>query len=409
MKNFTLFAGISCVALALAFPGQASQTDPVRNISSYALDKEAAGYVPDYDAYPVIANYASLVAATYEQALIDAKDLQSAIQVLLDNPTNDTLNAARNSWINARTSYLQTEAFRFYEGPIDFVDDKAGTEGPEGRLNAWPMNEGFIDYVEGNPDAGIINDLSIEITAESIREYDQVEDESDVTTGYHAIEFLLWGQDLNGASAGNRPVSDYIAGSEKTDRRRLYLKTVTEMLVKDLDGLVTAWNTSYPDSYAAKFKSFSDREALGRILTSLATLSEFELALERIATGLDSGDQEDEQSCFSDNTRNDMIYDQRGIRNVYFGAYGDVAGPGLDSLVARLAPDLNTKMIAALNRTDGAMAKLDHPYDTILASEADSRARQEAEAVITALQAQSDVIKDIGKLLGVRVVVPTGG
>ncbi len=409
MRKISLFMSASCIALAAVSLADASQTDPVRNISSYALDKESAGYVPEYDAYPVIANYAHLVAATYQQALMDAKDLQLAIDALLEKPSEETMNAARNAWINARTSYLQTEAFRFYEGPIDFVDEKAGTEGPEGRLNAWPMNEGFIDYVDGNPDAGIINDTSIEITADLIREKDQVEDEADVTTGYHAIEFLLWGQDMSNAGPGNRPYTDYLAGKGNNDRRRLYLKTVTEMLVTDLDGLVTAWDVSYPDSYAVKFKEYSDREALGRILTSLATLSEFELALERIATGLDSGDQEDEQSCFSDNTLNDVIYDQRGIRNVYFGSYGNVSGPGIDSLVGRLAPDLNSRMIAALNRTDAAIANLNYPYDTILASAPNSRAREEAEAVISALQAQSDVLKDIGKLLGVKVIVPTGG
>jgi putative iron-regulated protein len=181
------------------------------------------------------------------------------------------------------------------------------------------------------------------------------------------------------------------------------------MLIDDLDSLVVAWNTNNPDSYAAKFKDFSDQEALGRILTSLATLSEFELAAERVATGLDSGDQEDEQSCFSDNTLNDIIFDQRGIRNVYFGNYGKVSGMGIDSLVASLAPSLDTKMIAALNHTDETISQLNYPYDSILASDASSPARAEAEAVIKALQAQSDVMKEIGMLLGVKVVVPTGG
>lgn len=409
MKKISLYAGISCIALALASASHASQTDPIRNISSYALDKDAAGYIPEYDAYPVIANYASLVAENYTQSLLDAKDLQAAIGDLLNNPSENTLNAARNAWLNARTSYLQTEAFRFYEGPIDFVDEKTGKEGPEGRLNAWPLNEGFIDYVEGNPNAGIINDTSIEITAESIRDKDQVEDEADVTTGFHAIEFLLWGQDMDPTAPGNRPYTDFVAGKGNNDRRRLYLQTITEILVADLDWLATAWNASNPDSYAAKFKRYSDREALGRILTSLATLSEFELALERIATSLDSGDQEDEQSCFSDNTLNDIIFDQRGIRNVYFGSYGSVNGAGLNDLVGDLAPDLNDRMITALNQADAAISSLNFPFDSILASTQESRARAEAESVITALQAQSDVIKDIGKLLGVKVVVPTGG
>lgn len=387
----------------------ASQTDPVRDIESYTLDKDVAGYIPSYSASAVINNYAALVLATYEQSHKGAKDMQSAIAALLENPSQNTLNTARNSWLNARVSYLQTEAFRFYEGPIDFVDDDTGAEGPEGRLNAWPLNEAFIDYVEGNAKSGLINDMSFEVTAETIRAKDQVEDESDATTGFHAIEFLLWGQDLNSTSAGNRSWSDYVIGNYNNDRRRLYLQTVTDMLVEDLGTLVDAWSAGDPDNYASTFKAMDDKEALGRILTSLATLSEFELAAERLATGLDSGDQEDEQSCFSDNTLNDFIYDQRGIRNVYFGSYGKVSGAGLSSLVADLAPALNVKMIAALNNVDDAMVKMPYPYDAILISPDGSSERIAAEAVIVALYSQSDVLKEIGKLLGVKVVVPVDG
>jgi hypothetical protein len=65
-------------------------------------------------------------------------------------------------------------------------------------------------------------------------------------------------------------------------------------------------------------------------------------------------------------------------------------------------------MIAALNTTDDRLSKLRYPYDATLASDSGSAARAEAEAVITALQDQSDVLKEIGKLLGVRVVVPVG-
>ena len=65
--------------------------------------------------------------------------------------------------------------------------------------------------------------------------------ESNVATGYHAIEFLLWGQDLNGHGdgAGNRPASDFATGAACTggncDRRGAYLRAATELLVSHLD------------------------------------------------------------------------------------------------------------------------------------------------------------------------------
>ncbi|MEH6545357.1 MAG: imelysin family protein [Sneathiella sp.] len=409
MNNYLYGTAFSVLLFTLAPGAQASQTDPVRNIESYALGDKIAGYVPSYSALAVKNNYAVLVLETYTQAHKDSQVMQKTIAAFLANPSQYTLQSARSSWLNARVSYLQTEAFRFYEGPIDYANEETGEEGPEGRLNAWPLNEAFIDYVEGNANSGLVNDVSFEVSAETIRAMDQVEDESDATTGFHAIEFLLWGQDMNLTSPGNRSWKDYRAGEGNNDRRRIYLQTVTTMLVEDLDSLVVAWSADNPDSYGSTFKALDDKEALGRILTALATLSEFELAAERIATGLDSGDQEDEQSCFSDNTLNDFIYDQRGIRNVYFGSYGNISGAGIDSLVAKLAPALNIKMIAALNKVEDAMSRMPYPYDATLASPEGSPQRAAAESVIDALYNQSDVLKDIGKLLGVKVIVPVDG
>lgn len=47
--------------------------------------------------------------------------------------------------------------------------------------------------------------ISPQLLAEELHMLDGVQ--ANVATGYHAIEFLLWGQDLNGTNpgAGNRP------------------------------------------------------------------------------------------------------------------------------------------------------------------------------------------------------------
>jgi putative iron-regulated protein len=70
--------------------------------------------------------------------------------------------------------------------------------------------------------------------------------ESNVAIGYHAIEFLLWGQDLNGnnSGSGNRPVTDFDLESctnDNCDRRRDYLLAVTNLLVDDLHEMVKNW------------------------------------------------------------------------------------------------------------------------------------------------------------------------
>jgi putative iron-regulated protein len=374
--------------------------------SSYAI----AGTVPDdaYDAAPQVEGYAALVHASYVAAHAAALSMQAAIAAFLADPDADTLARARFAWMNARIPYLQTEAFRFYDGPIDFSDPAHGEQGPEGEINAWPLNEAFIDYVEGDPDAGLINDRSVTIMVESIRHHDQVTDESDVTTGWHAIEFLLWGQDLSATGPGDRPAAAYLPGQGNNDRRRTYLDAVTKLLVLDLARLVTAWAPDRDDNYAARFKALPQREALGRMLNGMAILAGSELMSERLAVGLDSGDQEDEHSCFSDTTRNDFIYDIRGIRNVWYGDTAEVDVAGLDELVAKVDPLLGFRIAGLLNRAEALAAAIPQPFDQVLAAPADSPGRMTAERLVTALQDLGDGLREVGTKLGVLVQVPNG-
>src|SRR5664279_4022832 len=211
-------------------------------LQSYILP--GADAVPaTYAAKPEIAAYAAGVYASYVAASDSAKTLAAAIDALLADPTDATLAAARKAWMAARPAYLVTEAYRFYDGPI---------EDREGEINSWPMNEAFIDYVVGNPTAGIINDPATEISLVKLMLNNQASDESDVTLGWHAIEFLLWGQDLSATGPGDRPVADYIAGQGNNDRRRAYLKIVTDRLVADIAHVTEAWAPG-ATNYAATF------------------------------------------------------------------------------------------------------------------------------------------------------------
>jgi putative iron-regulated protein len=353
-----------------------------------------------YDAKAEVAAYAAGVYATYAAASEGAKNLAVAIDAMLDDPTDATLAAARKAWVAARPSYLISEAYRFYDGPIEEV---------EGEINSWPMNEAFIDYVEGDPNAGIINDPSKEVSLVKLIVNNMASDESDVTLGWHAIEFLLWGQDLSATGPGNRPISDYIAGKGNNDRRRAYLKTVTARLVADIGRVGEAWTPGVPDNYAARFVAIPEREAVGRIFNGIAVLAGSELMSERIAVGLDSGDQEDEHSCFSDTTHQDFVYDLKGIENVWTGAYSGAAGPGMRGLVTKVDTTLAAEIDGLLADTTAKIAKLGDPWDQVLAAPKGSPARLDAEAAVAALGKLADGFKRAGGKLGVLVQIPTGG
>jgi putative iron-regulated protein len=312
----------------------------------------------------VLTNYANIAEAGYGDALSTAKALETAVDALIATPSEATLTAARDAWKAARIPYQQTEAFRF-GNPI--VDEW------EGKVNAWPLDEGLIDYVDGaygtesdsNPlyVANIIanpkimvdgaeidaTDITPELLQDKLQEAAGVE--SNVATGYHAIEFLLWGQDLHGTGpgAGERPYTDY-STAEHADRRAAYLKAATTLLVSDLQEMVGDW------AEGGAAREAGPGLGIASILTGMGSLSYGEVAGERMKLGLLLHDPEEEHDCFSDNTHVSHLNDGIGVRNVYLGKYtrvdgSVVEGPSLSQLVAAKDPALDSEIKALLDDT----------------------------------------------------------
>jgi len=338
------------------------------------LAATTAATAADAPSTPAVAkNYADIAEASFSDTLIEARKLKAAVDTLIKSPTEDNLVAARKAWLAARIPYMQTEAFRFGN---KIVDDW------EGRVNAWPLDEGLIDYVsqEYADQGGSNNDLyaanvianpklkiggeevdatniTKELLSNKLREADGVE--SNVSTGYHAVEFLLWGQDLNGTGpgAGKRPATDYDTKNctgGNCDRRAQYLETVTDLLVDDLAFMAAQWG---PDGAARKAVMADDgRAGLVALMKGLGSLSYGELAGERMKLGLLIHDPEEEQDCFSDNTHNAHYYDALGIKNVYLGSYkrtdgSVVSGPSASDLVKAKSPEADTRTRAAIDKT----------------------------------------------------------
>jgi len=379
------------------------------------------------DKAAVLETYADIAAAGYEDSLITAKALQEAVAALIAAPSEDTLAAAKTAWLAARVPYQQTEVFRFGNAVVDDW---------EGKVNAWPLDEGLIDYVDTSygeaseeNEYRILNviasptfDLSgtpvdaTEITPELIGEtlHEADENEANVASGYHAIEFLLWGQDLNGteAGAGARPYTDYITGDGCTGgncgRRAAYLTAATELLVSDLEYMAAAW----AEGGEGRATVLADEDAgISAMLTGMGSLSYGEQAGERMKLGLMLNDPEEEHDCFSDNTHNSHYYDGLGIRNVYLGSYtridgSTVTGPSLSELVAEADPAVDAELKTDLDATVAALDELvsaaegGMAYDMMLAP-----GNTEGEALITAavdgLVKQTQAIERAVTALGV--------
>src|SRR5262245_18843097 len=250
----------------------------------------------------VVADYATVAYATYQDALEGARSLAGCVDSFLAAPGEDSLNHARQAWIDARIPYAQTEAFRFYDGPIDAV---------EGLINSWPTDESLIDYVEGEPAAGVINqpDRYPQVTPNLIVSLNEKGGEKNITAGFHAIEFLLWGQDLNDDGPGQRSYKDFVDGhAPHADRRRQYLREAARLLVRNLEAVSAEWAPDIASNYRARFLALPPNDALADILKGVGILSGSELAGERLTVPYETKEQEDEHSCFSDNTQRDLLF-----------------------------------------------------------------------------------------------------
>ncbi len=360
----SVLVAAACLALAFADGSAARATPAVRDVTRV---------------------YGDIAEAAYADALTTARTLQTAVTALVTTPSPTTLDGARAAWVAARVPYMQTEVFRFGNPIVDAL---------EGRVNAWPLDEGLIDYVapsygtasDSNPlyTANVIatpkltvggrpvdaTAITKSLLADTLHQADKVE--ANVAAGYHAIEFLLWGQDLNGTGpgAGNRPATDFdvvACTGGHCDRRRDYLTTAVELLIDHLAEMVEVWR---PSGAARNALEGSDQVALIAIFTGIGSLSFGEMAGERMRLGLLLNDPEEEHDCFSDNTHNSHFYNVVGIENVYLGRYRRtdgtlVSGASVSDLVRARSPEADSRVRAALAASVLKFGELKRRAETI--------------------------------------------
>lgn len=415
----------------------ASGTDGVDGVSTFVTRND------------VITTNANIAYAAYADSLISAQTLRNEIETFIADPSETNFSNAKQAWLDSREPYGQTEVYRFREGPIDalLADGTIGEdgEGPEGRINAWPLGEAIIDYVavvvdgDSGPESAanalsgnvIANTADYPtINAETIQNvFEFGEDERNVTTGYHAIEFLLWGQDLNedlsgsgtrDSSGGQRPVTDYsvtVGACTSGDvavtddictRRGQYLLAAADVLIADLTAVVEAWEPNAGVHYTS-FVAGGD-ESLAKIMEGMGRLSYGELAGERINIALKTDSQEDEHSCFSDNTHRDIFLNAKGVQNSFNASYTRIDGEQIegasiyDLMVVEGQHELANSLRASLEATMAAAAVIDTkaktgtPFDVLIQQGIN---QPNVVAVIDALVDQTDYIEQAIVALGI--------
>lgn len=380
---------ILIVLTCLRMSSAAGGADPVANAGVPELKRA------------VIANYAALASAGFQDSLDSAKKLQSAVDALLAKASDETLADARRAWLSAHQTYSFTETFRFYNGPIDQV---------EVLINSWPIDASYIDSVADAPDAGIVNDVSNypAISRALVISLNAKDGKQNISTGFHAIEFLLWGQPPGGRGAGNRSWHDYADGGKNVQRRREYLRIVTDLVVEHLQTVAKAWVRGDSGNFRAKFVAMDPDAALADILMGMGALSGPELSGERLTTAYETKERGEQQNCFSNSTCDDLIANAIGIQNVFLGRYTSSSrqkteGPGVFGLLHQLDSDGAGKLSAQIAVAVAAVHDIPPPFDQAILGTNQSPNRIAMKKAITALQTQSDMVAQAAKVLSVQL------
>lgn len=511
MKYKALSAAIITASLLTAC---GSDSDDKKKNSQNADDTSTVQFLDSdlVNIRKVLNTNADIAYAAYSDSVETAKALKTALATLKATPTQANLDAARKAWLISREPYGQTEVYRFRKSPIDSTDYE-NEDGPEGDINAWPLGEALIDYVvtggdfesdqvgvtankaginsngaltaaqaDENKANNIIGQTSITISDSLLANTATANDEHDVIAGYHAIEFLLWGQDLNNSKAvtdgtnretavkasgsgdklatgGQRPISDFIqtqdlakakvvaktnetaeapTSSPLANRRHQYLEVAVDKLIADLEQVRDGWKKDVEGNYRAKFTTVTTVdegiEKLTEIMNGMGTLSKGELAGERMKIAYVGNSQEDEHSCFSDNTHRDIWLNAEGVSNSYYGVYAGydhdlnpstantstnavTTGYGFDDLLASINNDkvkaLKTKLESALSETETNYTAIDtsaragKPFDVLIMDDERSASNPVAKTILS-LNAQANVIAEAGALLKLGEVVDKG-
>lgn len=359
--------------------------------SAQAADKKTAP-PSEVEVTAIKQKYQALVLKNYEAVLQSNQELLKKAQELVKAPTMASLDAAKDAWKKARLIYSPTEPYRYYGGPIDDAE-----KGVEGLMNAWPIDEAYLDYVKGNAKSGLVSDTKLlpQISKTALAELNEKGGERNVSTGYHAIEFLLWGQDFSLKSAGERPFSDYATANETNIRRGQVLIALCELLVDHSQLLVTSWQPQ--SEYVKKFMAETSEEFLRKILVGVTSLSADEMGGERLTVALEKNDPEHEQDCFSDFSVEDLKANQAGIEEIY-------TKTGLKELFEKQSKNDAKKLSQEMKNVKNSLQKIKAPIDALI-SDPKAKGRKDIQATITHLQKQSQAIGQIAHTWNIELNV----
>jgi uncharacterized iron-regulated protein len=316
-----------------------------------------------FDDRQIIKDFADQVVIPTNQLFAKrAEELSSAVNRFVKNPNDQTLKAAQDAWVAARSPWEQSECFGF--GPAESL-------GYDAALDSWPVNE---------------TDLKAAINSKDKVTSEYVKKRQDTEKGFHVIEYLLFGNDKS------KKATDF-------NKRELdYLQALSTDFSQVANDLVTSWtkgvegNPAYREVIAtagdSRNSTYPSLQAGAEEMVQGMIDSLDEVANEKIAKPFEEKDQKWMESRFSFNTLNDLKSNVKGAENVYLGRFPDAntSGTGLTAYVAKVNPDLDARVKSELQASVEALEKIPAPFEKSVTDPQAADEIESAQKVINTLQ-----------------------
>lgn len=291
------------------------------------------------------------------EALSQAQALDGVITAFLHHPNPLALEEAQAAWTKTYSAYVKASFFdnvpRF-EKP-QFKENHDAYKDIQERLDSWPIEPGYIDYLPLYPLSGIVNDLTLKISYEDIVDQHGFSDLRFASLGFHPLEFLLFG------IQGERSAKDFIpqentievvsidipnketqanaealeesdSSTEKHDhlhvqvsspqnhnRRREYLRLLSGLVVKHLQKLTDRWEPAH--GYYAKLwrqpKLTQKIVNLSIVYQTVLDTLQYTLLEKHFQPLLTQKDVDDLRSPFSQQDVNNMLDLLGGIEQLF--------------------------------------------------------------------------------------------
>lgn len=202
------------LALLLVLLAGCSQNDPPQPFELLSTDQTKT-VIPD----SLITALGRHSMQTAKSFVAEAKILHSLTNEYLALPNENNQIRVQRQWLTTHIAYTTAQLGLIGGDQQDLNFADLGF-----RLDAWPIQPGFIDNVPEYPHSGVVFDKTLEINTENLLEQHGVTDDEEVLLGFHSIEFLVF----------SRPASDYLSQtSEWNDRRRLMLELIIKQFLTD--------------------------------------------------------------------------------------------------------------------------------------------------------------------------------